>query len=109
MVGHALIERQVAALHMAIADLIRAGDSAPIERASANLERWRGRFDGHLPRAYQEWQDVLRARDVDRILAILQGDSEDAVRRRSSSPFTGVLDPRHRLQIMQSVISQHAA
>lgn len=102
MVGHARIERQVAALHAAIAALIRSGDLRPIDRALDNLGRWRARFGGELPRAYQEWQAMLEARDIERVLATLLGEDEDAIRKRSSSPFTGILGPRERLEIMRN-------
>jgi hypothetical protein len=101
MSGHPVIERQVAALHRAIAELIRAGDALPVRRALDNLERWRAAFGGELPYAYQEWEQVLRLADIAQIVSILIGDNEDAVRRRSSSPFTGILSPRERLEIMR--------
>lgn len=87
---------------MAIAELIRAGDLRPIDRALQNLERWRERFGGILPRGYQEWEEILAGRDVDRVLLILRADDEDAIRRRSNSPFTGVLGARQRIEIMRN-------
>ena len=102
MAGHASIERQVAALHAAIAAMIRAGDSRPIDRALQNLDRWRTRFGGVLPRGYQEWEVLLMTRDVDRVLEILLSGNEDAIRRRSNSPFTGVLGTRERTEIMRN-------
>ena len=99
--GHPAIERQIAALHRAIAELIGAGDMRPIKRALDNLQRWGTRFDGELLHAYQEWDQLLRSSDTAFILCILVGDDEDAIRRRSSSPFTGILSPRERLEIMR--------
>lgn len=101
MAGHPVIETQVAALHAVIAAMIRGGDPRPIERALANLQRWRLRFGGDLPAAYAEWDELLRTHDTDRILAVLLGDDQDAIRRRSSSPFTGILSPRERIEIMR--------
>jgi hypothetical protein len=95
------IERQVAALHAVIASRIREGDPFPITRARDNLQRWRVQFGGELPAAYVEWADLLDAGDANRILAVLLGHDEDAVRRRSSSPFTGVLNAAERLEIMR--------
>lgn len=95
------IEKQVAALHAAIASRIREGDPYPLARAQDNLQRWRVQFGGELPTAYIEWVDLLQTGDTSRILAVLLGHDEDAVRRRSSSPFTGVLDPAERLEIMR--------
>jgi hypothetical protein len=95
------IDRQVAALHAAIAARIRSGDSSPLERAGQNLQRWRERFGGVLPIAYIEWVELLGGGDTGRILDVMLSDSEDAVRRRSNSPFTGVLSTAERLEIMR--------
>ena len=101
MSGHPAIERQVAALHRAIAGMIGAGDALPIQRALDNLKRWRAAFGGELPYAYEEWERLLRSADIAHILSILMGDDEDAIRRRSSSPFTGILSAKERLEIMR--------
>ena len=101
MAGHPVIERQVAALHRVIAGMIEAGDPRPAERALQNLERWRSRFGGSLPQAYAEWDELLLAGDTNRILSILTGSDQDAIRRRSSSPFTGILSQRERMEIMR--------
>ena len=97
----ARIDRQVAALHAAIAARIRSGDFSPIERAKHNLQRWRESFGGTLPMAYAEWVELLDGEEIARILDVMLGDSEDAVRRRSNSPFTGVLSAIERLEIMR--------
>ncbi len=95
------IEKQVAALHAEIASRIRAGDPFPMTRARDNLKRWQLRFGGVLPPAYAEWVQLLDGGDKGRVLAVLVGDDEDAVRRRSNSPFTGVLNTAERLEIMR--------
>lgn len=100
MTDHSRIERQVSAMHREIASRLRAGDLTPIARAGANLDRWRMRFGGALPAAYLEWQDLLEA-GIEQVLAVLEGDDEDAIRRRSSSPFPGVLTARERWEIMR--------
>jgi hypothetical protein len=95
------IEKQVAALHAAIASRICGGDLLPVERARKNLQRWRVQFGGELPPAYAEWVDLLETRDTSRIVDVLLGRDEDAVRRRSNSPFTGALNNAERLEIMR--------
>ncbi len=95
------IEKQVAALHAAIASRIREGDPFPIARARDNLKRWQARFGGSLPTAYVEWVELLDSCDKNDILAVLLGHDDDAVRRRSNSPFTGVLNAAERLEIMR--------
>jgi hypothetical protein len=97
----ARIERQISAMHRAIARRVRAGDPTPIARARANLDRWeRDSFGGALPPAYEAWRAVL-AQPVETILAVLEGDDERARRLRASSPFAGVLDPSERWAILR--------
>jgi hypothetical protein len=38
----------------------------------------------------------------ERILAILEGDPEESIRLRSSSPFTGILSENERKRIFES-------
>lgn len=100
MSDHQRIDRQVAAMHAAIAERLRAGDLSPLDRARSNLERWRQQFGGVLPAAYLEWVQILDS-GVDAVLQTLESRSEDAIRIRSSSPFTGVLSPRERWEILR--------
>lgn len=100
MSDHRVIERQIAAMHRVIAERIRAGDPAPIRIAQENLARWETRFGGELPPAYEEWRELL-ALGVPAVLAVMEGDDEDDIRRRSSSPFAGVLTPSERWEILE--------
>lgn len=100
MSDHQRIDRQVAALHRVIAGRIRQGDASPLERARANLRRWRRQFGGELPPAYRAWLSLLDQGEA-AVLAVLEGDDEHAVRIRSSSPFTGVLTPVERWEVLR--------
>jgi hypothetical protein len=100
MSDHQRIERQSAAMHQVIAARIRTGDSLPIERARSNLERWCRQFGGVLPPAYVEWQDLLD-RGIDTVVRTLEADDQNSIRLRSSSPFTGILTPRERWDILR--------
>ena len=100
MSDHLRIERQSAALHRVIAARIRSGDEQPLARARANLSRWKQQFGGELPPAYVEWEQLLE-RGVGAVLQTLEGDDQQSARRRSSSPFAGVLSPRERWDILR--------
>lgn len=100
MSDHERIDRQVAEMHRVIAARIRAGDASIIPHAKSNLERWRKRFGGELPDAYKQWVPILDG-DVTGVLDVLEGVSQDAVRRRISSPFTGILSPSERWEILK--------
>lgn len=100
MSDHQRIDRQVAALHLVIAQRIRNGDPLPVDRARSNLRRWRTQFGGGLPPAYAQWLTILES-GTDAVLAVLEGRDQHAVRARSSSPFTGVLSPAERWEVMR--------
>ena len=94
------IERQVAAMHRAIAERLRGGDTMPLGRARSNLARWEASFGGALPAAYAEWVMLIDT-GLEAVLHVLETETEDAVRLRSSSPFTGVLTPHERWRILR--------
>jgi hypothetical protein len=100
MSDHEHIDRQVAEMHRVIAARIRAGDANIVPHAKSNLARWRTQFGGSLPAAYEEWVELLD-RDIEDILAVLEGTSQEAIRRRISSPFTGILSPTERWEILK--------
>ena len=100
MSDHERIDRQVAEMHRVIAARIRAGDASIVSRAKANLERWRERFGGSLPAAYEEWVTLLDG-DVAAVLDVLESTNQESVRRRISSPFTGILSPTERWEILK--------
>lgn len=99
MSDHRVIERQIAAMHAEIAARIRAGDARPMQVARENLARWRVQFGGDLPAAYAQWLDLL-VQGEEAVIAVLVASDEDAIRRRSSSPFAGVLTPAERWRIL---------
>ena len=99
MNDHRRVERQVAAMHRVIAERLRSGDPLPLERARANLARWRESFGGQLPFAYVEWVDLID-QGRERVIDVLESGDQDSIRRRASSPFTGVLTAQERWRII---------
>lgn len=100
MSDHERIDRQVADMHRVIAGRIRAGDESIIPHARANLERWRRQYGGTLPAAYDEWVILLNGAPGS-VLAVLEGTDQESIRKRSSSPFTGILSPTERWEILK--------
>ncbi len=100
MSDHERIDRQVAAMHRVIAERLRAGDLSPLEKARSNLERWEQQFGGVLPAGYLAWVAILDS-GLDAALRVLEGEDQESVRIRSSSPFAGVLSPRERWEILR--------
>ena len=64
-----------------------------------NLMKWKG--SGKLAPALIEWDRILNTKTKEQILSILESGSEEAVRLRSSSPFTGILTGNERKKIFE--------
>lgn len=85
------------ALHRAVAKKLRHHPelwSVP----QNNIKRWKKRRNTFIS-AIVEWEQILDQRSKEEILAILEGDSEESARLRSSSPFTGILSDTERKRI----------
>ena len=72
-----------------------------------NIANWKGRR-GQLPPALLEWEQILGTLSRDQILEILESDTEEASRLRSSSPFAGILTVRERADILHPTASRHS-
>ena len=92
--SHDLIDQRSLALDRAVAERLRA-DPALLEQAKANLLRWLARNSDvpSLRRCYEEWLQILNEWPLDRILDLLETNSEIARRLRQNSPFVGMLSP----------------
>ena len=66
-----------------------------------NIQRWEQQM-GKLSPALDEWRHILQTYSSNKILALLESDTEKAKRLRSSSPFTGILTESERQNIFQN-------
>jgi hypothetical protein len=94
---HRILDARSLAMHCKIAQKL-SRDPKVLEKAKANLERWREKSVDSLPRYFSEWQEILRCPWLE-IAEYITSMSEDATRLRSSSPFAGVLTADEREQI----------
>ncbi len=65
-----------------------------------NIARWKKRRKRPMP-AHIEWEQILERLAKKEILSILEGESEESIRLRSSSPFTGILSDDERNAIFE--------
>lgn len=87
------------ALHREIAKKLRSNPdlwNIPIN----NIAKWR-KMRGGLTPALLEWEHILNTYTKEQILSILENDSEESARLRSSSPFTGILSENERKLIFE--------
>lgn len=95
---HAKLDRVSLLLHLAYARKIR-GNPALFDKAFRNIERWQR--ENAFPQPYlEEWLGILR-QGMERTLAFMVSDTEEARRLRQSSPFAGVLTPKERWELMK--------
>lgn len=87
------------ALHKEIAKKLKS-NPALWAIAKKNLARWK-KMNDWLPPALIEWERILNTYPKDQILSLLESDSDEAVRLRSSSPFTGILTEDERTNIFE--------
>ncbi len=88
------------ALHRMIAEKLRHAPNL-WQVPQDNISRWKER-NGHLPPSICEWEHILNTKTHEQILALLESESEESVRLRSSSPFTGILSADERAKIFES-------
>jgi len=91
-------ERSIA-LHKAIAKKLR-NNPGLWEIPKNNMVKWKKK-NGQLAPALIEWQHILNTKPKEQILSILESSSEESVRLRSSSPFTGILNENERKRIFE--------
>ena len=98
---HSVKDARNLALHCRIAYKIDR-DPALLEKAWANLTRWREKYEPEqVPLHMDEWGRILTL-PWPQIAALLIGPTEDAIRLRSSSPFTGILTQEERARIFEA-------
>lgn len=94
---HRLLEARSLAMHCLAAVKIDR-DPKLLDRVRATLQRWRERHRNAMPRAFDEWQAILRE-PWPVIAAFITDPGERATRLRQSTPFAGVLSARERNRI----------
>ena len=97
--GHERIDARSLAMHRAIAGKLRAAPEL-IGIAQDNLRRWRSTAGRATP--YLDAWEILLARPMDELLAVIVEVSERMRAMRQASPFAGVLRPQERWRIYDS-------
>jgi len=96
---HDWIDRRSLAMDRLVAARVRERPDL-VNRARATLDRWTARTDQPLA-VWQEWREILGTYSLDRLLALLESDAEEARRLRQSSPFCGILTQEERLGVLR--------
>lgn len=89
---------QSLALVKAIAAKLQA-DPSLIQIAFNNIERWKAQ--GNEAPVYKEWLGIL-GNGMEVVCAVLEAETDEGQRLRSSSPFPGVLSEEERMSIWKT-------
>ena len=85
------------ALHKEIANKLRSNPEL-WDVPKNNIIKWKNNRKSIVP-SIAEWEYILDKHSKKQILALLESDSEESTRLRSSSPFTGILSDIERIKI----------
>lgn len=90
-------------LHRALMTPLMTSPDEVLDRARANIERWRleHRNDGMTVRYLEAWERVLDD-ELEAVIDTLTSTAPEACELRQNSPFAGVLDDETRVQVLRS-------
>lgn len=94
-----MIDKETASLHREIAKKLRIYNEL-WDIPKRNLTKWK-KNRGAESAAIIEWENIFKIKTKEEILSILEGDNEESIRLRSSSPFTGILNENERREIFE--------
>ena len=86
-------------LHFLIKKELMSDPDKVISIGKSNLERWKEKYERE-PIWMKEWA-VLLAKGVSAIASVLDGVDEKSILLRSSSPFTGIISQKERMEILK--------
>jgi hypothetical protein len=99
MDAHRLAELRSLAYHRAIAERI-GRDPDVVDQAHERVHAWI--VEGRAPYYAHLWDEVLSG-PRERLLEVLEADTEESRALRQATPFAGVIGPRERWRIWKSV------
>ena len=102
LMGHDLIDRRSLELNRLVAEKIRQQPEL-MDLVRNRLERTlsEARLSESSKGALREWQTILSTHSSNEVLEILTEDSDEGQRLRQSSPFSGILSQRERLEVFR--------
>ena len=102
LMGHDLIDRRSLELNRLVAEKIRRQPEL-MDSVRSRLERTlrESRLSESSKDALREWQIILSTHSLNEVLEILTEDSDEGQRLRQSSPFSGILSQRERLEVFR--------
>jgi hypothetical protein len=94
---HRILDARSLAMHCLAAAKIER-DPRLLKQVEKTLEGWRAHYEGDVPPALEEWEDILK-RPWPEISAVITDPGERATRLRQSSPVSTILSASERKRI----------
>lgn len=100
--GHDLIDRRSLELNQLVVEKIRRQPEL-MDFVRRNLDHTLSEsvLSESCKNALREWRTIFSLKSFDEILGILVEDSDEGQRLRQSTPFTGILNQRERLEVFR--------
>ncbi len=86
-------------LHLLVKRELLSEPDKIISIGKSNIKRWKEKYERE-PVWMKEW-GVLLAKGVSAIVSVLDGVDEKSILLRSSSPFTGIVSQKERMEIIK--------
>ena len=102
VMSHDLIDKRSLELNRMVAEKIRRQPEL-MDFVRQNLDRTLREpiLSESCKNALREWRTIFSLKSFDEILSILVEDSYEGQRLRQSTPFTGILNQRERLEVFR--------
>lgn len=78
-----------------------------LDRAGANIVRWKRQPGGSAARDLDVWSPIL-AEPLEHIVPIMVARTEEGDRLRQSSPFCGIMSQARRMELFREVYDRES-
>jgi hypothetical protein len=99
---HNLIDKRSLELHRLVAEKIRQQpELMDFVREKLNRSLSESRLSDSCKDALREWQTILSCLPLNEVLDLITQDSDEGQRLRHSTPFSGILSQRERMDVFR--------
>jgi hypothetical protein len=99
---HDFIDKRSLELHRLVAGKIRQQpELMDFVREKLNCSLSESRLSDSCKDALREWQTILSCLPLNEVLDLITQDSDEGQRLRHSTPFSGILSQRERLDVLR--------
>lgn len=94
-----IIEKRILALAKVVSNRLKENPEFVIAKAKSNIKKWSA---NQHEKYHDEWLTILDG-SLNDILEVLNGEDQNSIRLRSSSPFAGIISQKERWNIIKAI------